>query len=161
MGIAKRNNIVMGAVDYPMLAERLVAVDGMTYYRGCDAKFKRLPLQSQCAKPLAQCVVATSCADAMTVIERAKLAKLTRVVRHVAHCSDCYVYTLLAKGYIDAVLKCRFRPYDFLGLVPVLKGTGCCVCNWQGSEVCYADGILVSRNANIQTNLLELINDIN
>ncbi|AUG34105.1 Histidinol phosphatase [Candidatus Hodgkinia cicadicola] len=161
LGIAKRNNIVMGAVNHPMLTERLVAVDGVTYYRGCDANFKRLPLQSQRAKPLTQCVVGTSSADAMSVAERAKFAKLTRVARHVIYYCDCYVYTLLAKGYVDAVVECRFRPYDFLGLVPVLKGVGCCICNWQGAEACYADKILVSRNADIQTSLLELINDIN
>ncbi len=45
LGIAKRNNIVMGAVSHPMLAEGLVAVGGTTYYRGCNAEFKRLPLQ--------------------------------------------------------------------------------------------------------------------
>ncbi len=161
MGIAKRDNIVMGAVNYSALTERLVAVGGITYYRGCDAKFRRLPLQPQCAKPLAQCVVAVSSADAATIIERAKFAKLMRVVRRVVYCSDCYVYTLLAKGYIDAVFECRFRRYDFLGLVPVLKGTGCCISDWRGTEVCCADGMLVSRNAGIQTSLLGLINDIN
>ncbi|AHL31099.1 MAG: Histidinol-phosphatase [Candidatus Hodgkinia cicadicola] len=159
LGVAKRNNVVMGAVNHPMLSERLVAVGGATYYRGRNTKFKRLALQSQCAKPLTQCVVATSSADVLTAIERAKFAKLTRAVRQVIYYYDCYVYTLLAKGYVDAVFDCRFRPYDFLGLLPVLKGIGCCVCNWQGNEVCYSDKILVSRNADVRTNLLELIND--
>ncbi|ATW06122.1 Histidinol phosphatase [Candidatus Hodgkinia cicadicola] len=160
LGIAKHNNIVMGAVNHPMLAERLVAVGGATYYRGCGAEFKRLSLQSECAKPLAQCVVATSSADALTTSERVKFVKLTRAVRHVVYYYDCYVYTLLAKGYVDAVFECRFRPYDFLGLVPVLKGIGCLISDWQGAEVCYADNILVSRNADIQTSLLALINGI-
>lgn len=160
MGVAKRNNVVIGAVGHPMLSERLVGINGATYYCGRNTKFKRLASQSQRAKPLAQCVVATSSADVMTAIERAKFVKLTRAVRHVIYYYDCYVYTLLAKGYVDAVFECRFRPYDFLGLLPVLKGVGCCVCNWQGGEVCYADKILVSRNADTQTGLLELINDI-
>ncbi|XXN13564.1 MAG: inositol monophosphatase family protein [Candidatus Hodgkinia cicadicola] len=160
LGIARHNSIVIGAVDHPMLAERLVAIEGTTYYRGFNAEFKRLPLQPRCSKPLVQCVVATSSADVMTAIERAKFAKLTRAVRHVIYYYDCYVYTLLAKGYIDAVFECRFRPYDFLGLVPVLKGIGCCISDWQGNEVCYADKVLISRNADIQTNMLALINDI-
>lgn len=160
LGVAKRNSVVMGAVDHPMLTERLVAVDGVTYYRGCDTKFKRLPLQSQCSRPLSQCVVATSSADVMTASERAKFANLARAVRQVIYYYDCYAYSLLAKGYVDAVFECRFRPYDFLGLVPVLKGVGCCICDWQGNEVCYADRILISRNAAIQTNLLALINNV-
>ncbi|AUG91602.1 Histidinol phosphatase [Candidatus Hodgkinia cicadicola] len=159
LGVAKRNNVVMGAVNHPMLSERLVAVGGATYYRGSGTKFKRLSSQPQRAKPLVQCVVATSSADAMTAIERAKFAKLARAARQVIYYYDCYVYTLLAKGYVDAVLDCRFKPYDFLGLLPVLKGVGCCICDWQGGEVCYADKILVSRNADIRTDVLELIND--
>ncbi|AUG91368.1 Histidinol phosphatase [Candidatus Hodgkinia cicadicola] len=159
LGVAKRSNVVMGAVNHPMLSERLVAVGGATYYRGCNAKFKRLASQPQRAKPLNQCVVAASSADVMTAIERAKFAKLARAVRQLIYCYDCYVYTLLAKGYVDAVFDCRFRPYDFLGLLPVLKGISCCVCSWQGGEACYADKILVSRNADIRADLLELIND--
>ncbi len=160
LGIAQRNNIVMGAVNHPMLAERLIAVNGATYYRGRELEFKRLRPQSQSEKPLAHCVIATSSLNTMAAFERAQFSKLAQAVRHVIYYYDCYAYTLLAKGYIDAVLECHFKPYDFLGLVPVLKGAGCCVCNWQGSEVCYASKVLVSRNRSVQANVLELINDV-
>ncbi|ATW06022.1 Histidinol phosphatase [Candidatus Hodgkinia cicadicola] len=160
LGIARRNNIVMGAVDHPMLTERLVAIGGATYYRDCGAGFRRLRLQSQRAKPLAQCVVAVASADVASAFERAKFAKLTRAVHRMIYCCDCYVYTLLAKGYIDAVVECRFRPYDFVGLVPVLKGVGCSISNWQGDGMCCAGKVLVSRSAGVQTSLLALINNI-
>ncbi|XXM93248.1 MAG: inositol monophosphatase family protein [Candidatus Hodgkinia cicadicola] len=157
LGVLEHNNIAMGGVNHFMLSERIVAVNGITYYRGANASFRRLPLQPRCSKPVAQCVIATSSIDAMTAAERAKFNTLARCARHVVYNYDCYAYTLLMKGYVDAVVECHFKPYDFIGLLPALKGIGCCVCNWRGREVCCADKVLVSRSAGVQANVLALI----
>ncbi len=46
-------------------------------------------------------------------------------MHHAVYCYyGCCVYTLLAKGYVDAALERRFGLYDSLGLVPVLEGYG-------------------------------------
>ncbi|XXN19682.1 MAG: inositol monophosphatase family protein [Candidatus Hodgkinia cicadicola] len=160
LGLTKHNNVVMGAVGHPMLNERLVGVGGVAYYGANVTGFKQLPLQSQDDKPISKCVIATSSADVMSVSERAKFSKLAGAARHTINCYDCYAYTLLSKGYIDAVVECHFRPYDFLGLVPILKGTGCCVCDWQGNDVCYSDRVLVARNYRIKTKVLSFIGDM-
>ncbi|ATY93538.1 Histidinol phosphatase [Candidatus Hodgkinia cicadicola] len=159
LGLAKRNNVVMGAVGHPMMNERLVAVGGNSYYGGGGGGFKRLPLQSQDDKPLSKCVVATSSIDLMSVRERAKFVKLVEATQHTIYYYDCYAYTLLSKGYIDIIVECHFKPYDFVGLVPILKATGCCVCDWQGNDVCYSDRVLVVRNSKIKASVLPFVND--
>ncbi|XXM90070.1 inositol monophosphatase family protein [Candidatus Hodgkinia cicadicola] len=160
LGIANGNNVIMGAVDHPMLSERLIAVGGVTYYRARAASFKRLTSQFKCDKRLSQCVVATSSANVMTSFERVKFSKLARAARNVIYYYDCYAYTLLIKGYIDVIVECHFKPYDFVGLVPILKGIGCFVCDWQGNDVCYSDRVLVSRSLSVQNSALDLMNAV-
>ncbi|XXN13719.1 MAG: inositol monophosphatase family protein [Candidatus Hodgkinia cicadicola] len=157
LAVSKRGNVVLGAAGYAALNERLIGIGGKTYYRSAHANYKRLFLQCQLDKPLSECVIATSSVAVMTALERSKFNKLADVVRNVVLCYDCYAYALLLKGYVDAVVECRFKPYDFVGLVPILRGAGCCVCDWEGNETCYATKVLVSANLNIQTKVLALI----
>ncbi|XXM93459.1 inositol monophosphatase family protein [Candidatus Hodgkinia cicadicola] len=160
LGLSKLGNIVLGAVNYPMLGERLISLGGLTYCRiGASSSFR--PLKPRCSvnKPISRCIVATSSASAMTSDELTRFARLEAKVMNTIRCYDCFAYSLLAKGCIDAVVECHFKPYDFVGLVPILKGAGCLVSDWSGNETCYASRIVASRSPTLHTELLAIINN--
>ena len=48
---------------------------------------------------------------------------------------DCYAYGLLANGYIDLIIEADLKPYDFCALVPIVKGAGGGITDWQGKAI--------------------------
>jgi inositol-phosphate phosphatase/L-galactose 1-phosphate phosphatase/histidinol-phosphatase len=48
---------------------------------------------------------------------------------------DCYSYGLLANGWLDGVVEQFLAPYDFAALVPVVKGAGGWMSDWQGNPL--------------------------
>ena len=43
---------------------------------------------------------------------------------------DCYAYGLLAAGLCDVVIEADLKPYDYMALVPVVKGAGGTITDW-------------------------------
>eukprot|EP00798_Chlamydomonas_sp_ICE-L_P013662 gene13662-19550_t len=48
---------------------------------------------------------------------------------------DCYAYGLLAAGLCDLVVEADLKPYDYMALVPVIKGAGGKITDWKGEEL--------------------------
>lgn len=47
---------------------------------------------------------------------------------------DCYAYGLLALGQIDVIVECDLKPWDWAALLPVIRGAGGVVTDWQGNS---------------------------
>ena len=48
---------------------------------------------------------------------------------------DCYAYGLLAAGHCDMVVEADLKPYDYMALVPIVKGAGGTFTDWKGEEL--------------------------
>lgn len=48
---------------------------------------------------------------------------------------DCYMYGLIASGYMDMAFEQNLQPYDFAALVPIIKGAGGHISDWRGDEL--------------------------
>ena len=48
---------------------------------------------------------------------------------------DCYMYGLIASGYMDVAFEENLSPYDFAALVPVIKGAGGHISDWRGNDL--------------------------
>ncbi len=48
---------------------------------------------------------------------------------------DCYMYGLIASGYMDMAFEQSLKPHDFAALVPVIKGAGGHISDWRGNEL--------------------------
>jgi myo-inositol-1(or 4)-monophosphatase len=73
---------------------------------------------------------------------------------------DCYFYGLLASGYLDLILENELKPFDIIPIVPIIKGSGGIITNWEGHEK-YDDGnIVASSNHYIHDKILDLIDKL-
>ena len=72
---------------------------------------------------------------------------------------DCYMYGLLASGYMDACIEASLSPYDFCALVPVVEGAGGIITDWSGNDLTIkSDGrILAAGNTTTHAALLSLL----
>ena len=47
---------------------------------------------------------------------------------------DGYAYARLAAGSLDLVVECGLKPHDYNALIPVVRGAGGVIGNWQGGN---------------------------
>jgi inositol-phosphate phosphatase/L-galactose 1-phosphate phosphatase/histidinol-phosphatase len=73
---------------------------------------------------------------------------------------DCYAYGLLALGCVDLVMEQYLAPHDIMGLIPVIKGAGGHVTDWNGNEIGLdTDGkIIAASSKELAAEALSVIN---
>ncbi|MGP1911434.1 MAG: inositol monophosphatase family protein [Candidatus Hodgkinia cicadicola] len=149
------DNISLGALDLPFLNERLVGAFGNTYIKHGDC-YNLLPKFSKQVEEidLKRCVIASSTLKSFTIIEKIAFRSLEKNVLHVIRDCDCYSFSLLAQGKIDAIVECALKPQDILGLIPIVEGVGCVVSDWRGEEVCFSERIIVAKNKELLNKII-------
>ncbi|MFP3038968.1 MAG: inositol monophosphatase family protein [Candidatus Hodgkinia cicadicola] len=146
------NNVLIGALDFPVLNERLISVLGNVYikYNNC---YKLAPKVTNSKIKLSECIIATSTEESMSLIEKIAFKALKKNVLHVIKDYDCYAFWLLATGKIDAIVECGLKPHDIIGLIPIANGLGCFVSDWRGNSTCFGRKIIITRNKELLTEI--------
>lgn len=58
---------------------------------------------------------------------------------------DCFGYTLVASGRADIMADPILNLWDIAALIPVMRGAGAALSNWQGHEAVGADSLVVAH----------------
>lgn len=82
------------------------------------------------------------------------LEQRSRIVRTWG---DCYGYLLLAWGFADIMVDPVMKPWDFLPLVPIIRGAGGTITNWQGTDVLASDSV-VAAAPNLHAEVIKILN---
>jgi len=69
---------------------------------------------------------------------------LTRRAKLVRTWGDCYCYLLLASGWADICLDPIMNPWDIAALVPVIRGAGGVISDWQGGAAYPAESTVAT-----------------
>ncbi len=70
---------------------------------------------------------------------------LTERVRMVRTWGDCYGYLLLSAGWADIMGDPIMNPWDIAALIPIVRGAGGVITDWQGGEPMGAKSILAAH----------------
>jgi myo-inositol-1(or 4)-monophosphatase len=122
---------VVGLIDAPMVGERYLG-DG-TGSRLITAGGERALRTSGC-RSLAEARLATTDPYLFAAEEAAAFERLRRATRLTRYGFDAYAYARLAAGGIDLVAENSLKPHDYHALIPVIRGAGGVVGNWQGGD---------------------------
>tara|TARA_Y100000590_G_scaffold470613_1_gene666970 strand:+ start:3019 stop:3819 length:801 start_codon:yes stop_codon:yes gene_type:complete len=97
--------------------------------------------------------------DEMFDNERSKnvLNKVNQRVAFTRTGGDCYFYGLLASGFMDLIIESQLKPYDIIPIVPIIKGAGGMITNWNGEDSFMDGNIIASSNSKIHEFILDLI----
>ena len=74
-------------------------------------------------------------------------SRLRGGLRRVRYGIDCYAYGLLASGYIDLVAEADLKSWDYLALVPIVRGAGGTMTDWSGAALTLESGDQVLASA--------------
>jgi myo-inositol-1(or 4)-monophosphatase len=75
--------------------------------------------------------------------EAEAFARVRRSVRLTRYGYDALAYARLAAGHLDLVVESGLKRHDWAALVPVVRGAGGRIGNWQGGDD-LADGAVVA-----------------
>ena len=76
--------------------------------------------------------------------KRAEFDALAARAKLVRTWGDCYGYLLLASGYADVMLDPIMNPWDIAALVPVIRGAGGVISDWQGGAAYPAESTVAT-----------------
>ena len=84
----------------------------------------------------------------------AAFQKLISRARIVRTWGDCYGYLLVAIGRADVMLDPIMNPWDIAALVPVIRGAGGVITDWQGRAPYPAESTVAAATPELQAAVL-------
>ena len=119
---------VLGAIHQPVLRQLLVGDGRETTLNGRPVRVRATPRIEEAT---------LLCSDVLTPAQHqdgGAFAALCRRARLLRTWGDCYGYLLLATGWADIMCDPIMNPWDVAALIPVVRGAGGVITDWQGHD---------------------------
>ena len=153
IALLHRGKPVMGIIDQPILKERWLGVEGQR------STFNGQPISVRACPSLANAYMYSTAPIMFPGAYEKPHEALTKKAKLFRWGGDCYAYGLLASGHVDLVVEASLKLYDFAALVPVVKGAGGLITDWQGRELdMHSDGaVLAAGDPAVQRAAIEVL----
>ncbi|HUK59150.1 MAG TPA: histidinol-phosphatase [Stellaceae bacterium] len=129
IALVRNGRPALGVIDQPVLGERWLGV------AGAATTLNGKPVRTRACAALAQATLYATSPDMFAGADAAAFQRLKAQVKLARFGADCYAYAQLAAGFIDLVVECDLKPYDFAALVPVIEGAGGAIVDWRGEAL--------------------------
>ncbi len=148
---------VMGILDQPVLGERYIGVNGRTELHQAG---RVTPLRTRACPQVKDAVLcATDPSAYMTPAQVAAFDRVKAAARLTRYHGDCYIFAMLAMGFIDVIVEGAFRRWDIAALVPLVEGAGGVITNWQGGVWRDGDAVVASGDPRLHDAIIRLLQD--
>tara|TARA_R110001592_G_scaffold3525_33_gene20228 strand:- start:7299 stop:8078 length:780 start_codon:yes stop_codon:yes gene_type:complete len=121
----------LGIIDQPILKERWIGIEGQqTTLNGAPISTRKCGYVSDAS------IGSTSPTMFFQVSDYGRAYEIfEKTGNRFVWGGDCYMYGLLACGYMDMTFEEDLSPHDFAALVPVVKGAGGHITDWRGDPL--------------------------
>jgi myo-inositol-1(or 4)-monophosphatase len=154
LGLFDGQRPIVGVMYQPYTGE-IWSGDGRsaTFRRGTEVR----SLQTRDCESLADAVLATTTPVIFEGEERAGFQRLERSVKLTRYGGDCYLYGMLAMGYVDLATDATLKPYDIQGLIPIIEGAGGVVSTYAGENPSLGGTVLAAGSKRLHEVALRVI----
>ena len=152
IGLLKNGEPILGVYNHPILNDFLIGDnsqtqinDNITTLRKCD--------------DLSEAVLLTT--DHLNIEKYQNIDTFNSLVKKVKlyrNWGDCYGYYLLATGYADIMIDPIMSPWDLLPLIPIIKGAGGTITDYQGNDPIKGKSA-ITASQKIHRKVISLLND--
>lgn len=152
IGLLKNGQPILGVYNHPVLNDFLIGdnfeakINGeKTVLRNCNS--------------LSDAVLLTT--DHLNIEKyqnHEKFSTLIRKVKMYRNWGDCYGYYLLATGYADIMIDPIMSPWDMLPLIPIIKGAGGTITDYQGNDPVKGKSA-VAASSQIHPEVISILNE--
>ena len=146
---------VLGILDQPVLGERFIGVNGKSelHQRG-----QVTPLHVRACGGIGDAVLcATDPSAYMSGEQQAGFERVKAQARLTRYHGDCYIFAMLAMGFIDVIVEGVFHHWDVAALMPLVEGAGGIVSNWRGEPWRDGDALLAAGDARVHAQVIALL----
>jgi myo-inositol-1(or 4)-monophosphatase len=134
---------VAGMIDCPALDELVIAVAGEVQLLQAESI---TPLGVSGCTSLADARLATTDPFLFDDVHARGFDRLRCKARVTRFGLDALAYARLAAGHIDLVAETGLQPHDWQALVPVVRGAGGVIGNWQGAADMRSGAVLAAAS---------------
>jgi myo-inositol-1(or 4)-monophosphatase len=146
---------VLGILDQPVLGERFIGVNGKSHLIFDDTR-TALKVR-ECPEMAAAILCATDPTAYMTEAQQAAFARVKVQARMTRYHGDCYIFAMLAMGFVDIVVEGVFKHWDIAAVIPLVQGAGGIITNWQGDPWRDGDEVLACGDTRIHQQAVALL----
>ncbi len=156
IGLFDGQEPILGVMHQPFTGEVWFGDGNSAWYeRGGE----RAQIHARSGVLLEESVLATTSPKFFN--ERTELAayqSLEQNVRLTRYGGDCYIYALLAMGWLDIATDSTLNPYDIQALIPIIRGAGGVVTCWDGSNPSMGGAVIAAGDAQLHAQALGVLN---
>ena len=152
IGLLKNGQPILGVYNHPILNDFLIGDNITTEINGTNTKVRE-------CNSLADAVILTT--DHLNIEKYQNIEKFNQLIKEVKlyrNWGDCYGYYLLSTGYADIMIDPIMSPWDILPLIPIIKGAGGVITDYQGNDPVKGKSAVASSSA-IHSEIISLLNN--
>jgi myo-inositol-1(or 4)-monophosphatase len=138
IALVKNGQPVLGAINQPILGEFLIGDNITCTLNGFDTKVRN------CEKLSDAVLLTTDHLNIKKYQDINKFNSLLDKVKLYRNWGDCYGYYLVATGYADIMIDPVMNIWDFMALIPVIKGAGGVITDYKGGDPVKGKSIIAS-----------------
>jgi myo-inositol-1(or 4)-monophosphatase len=146
---------VLGILDQPVLGERFIGVNGRSHLLVGDTR-TTLKVR-ECPQMDAAILCATDPSSYMDTGQQVAFARVKAQVRMTRYHGDCYIFAMLAMGFVDMVIEGPLKRWDIAALIPLVEGAGGIITNWEGEAWRDGDKVLACGDRRIHSQAITLL----
>jgi len=152
IGLLKNGVPILGVYNHPIFNDFLIGDNFETKINGEKTSVRN-------CEYLAEAVLLTT--DHLNIEKYQEIEKFNKLIRKVKlyrNWGDCYGYYLLATGYADIMIDPIMSPWDLLPLIPIIKGAGGVITDYQGNDPIIGKSAIAS-SPQIHPEVISLLNN--
>lgn len=154
IALIRNGQPLLGVIDMPVLGDRWVGVVGR------PTTLNGEKVQARACPGLAQAYLSASIPLMFDTPEKkAKFDAVSAKALSTTFGGDCYLYGMVATGFLDLVIECSLVEYDYLALTPIVEGAGGRITDWRGNPLRLGsdDRVIASGDARVHDEALKIL----
>lgn len=151
IGLLERGRPVLGVINQPVLGEMMIGTEDGTTLNEIAVGFRKV-------ESLSDATLLTT--DPNLIDQHADTAKFESLRLRAATTrtwGDCYGYLMLASGRADIMLDPIMNIWDSMPLIPIIRGAGGIITDWQGNDPIVGNSI-VATAPELHVEVISLLN---
>lgn len=143
---------VLGCIHQPVLHQMLIG-------DGESASLNGKPAAVRPYRAIEEATfLATSVAEVNQYQDGAAFTELAQRARLFRTWGDCYGYLLVASGWADIMCDPVMNPWDIAALIPIIRGAGGVITDWQGRDARDATSIVATTSRRLHGEVIAALN---
>lgn len=152
IALMKNGEPILGVINQPVLNEFLMGDNQSTLLNDKKVTVRK-------CNNIGDAVLLTT--DQKNIEEfqnREKFDKLVDASKLYRMWGDCYGYYLVATGFADIMIDAIMSPWDSMALIPVIRGAGGIITDYQGGNPVTGNSIIAAAPG-IHSDVIKLLNN--